>query len=161
LLLMAVGVASPAFAGPFDIQQFHPAVTSGGYFNVDGAFVPAHLSFHAALTTSYAHDPLVLSANGKTVDLVSHQVGLEPALSLALFGRLEIGAALPFLAYQSTDNSLGLIPGGLPTAAMGDMRFDLKILVAAGQFGDHRLALSVVGGMTAPSSTGKFAGDND
>ena len=105
---------------------------------------------------TYAHDPLLLrGANGRVLDggeLLSHQLGMEVTASLGLIDRLEIGVALPFIAYQVGDNRVAALPGGIATAALGDLRLELKILaIDFHRSAAQRIGLAAIAGVTAPT----------
>ncbi len=163
-ILLLLGAAARAHAGGFEIEQFHSPLTSGGYVGEEGAFVLPHLSLRAAFGISYAHDPLLLRDGSEIAShgrLISQQIGMDVGLSFGLVDRLELAVALPFVPFQSVDNTRGLVAGGLPQAALGDFHLALKGLIASGHSGQHRLGFSALIGMTVPSSTGNYSGDSN
>jgi outer membrane protein OmpA-like peptidoglycan-associated protein len=150
LVLVAAAGARAAETAAFDVQQLHPAVTSQGYFGVDGAFVAPHLGFSVGLSVSYAHDPLVArDRRGTEYRLIGHQLGADLVASFAVLRRLELGVQLPF-AYQRTDLSSTQLPPAA-SAGVGDLRIELKGLLWAPRVGEQRFGLSLVIGGTAPT----------
>src|SRR5262249_13918174 len=111
----------------FDAEGFHPAVTSQGYFGVDGAFVAPHLGFSAGLWLSYGQDPLdVRRSDGSLVGgLIKRQLGMDLVGSFAILDRLELGVDVPFIPYQLNDTSALALPN-LAAAGVGDLALELK-----------------------------------
>lgn len=155
---VVLALAAPARAQTstaFDAQQFHPSITSNGYYTVDGAFVARHLGFSAGVWGSYGHDPLVLRRDGALAgELIVRQLGLDVVGSFAFVDRIEIGIDLPIVPYQVNDNSLANLPR-LKGAGLGDLAVEVKGLLWAPVRGQHRFGLAAVVGATFPT------GDSD
>ncbi len=163
--LVAVLVAHAAVARAqsrstgFDAEQFHPSLTSNGYFGVDGAFVAPHLGWSAGAWLTYAHDPLVLR-RGSTVagELIVRQLGMDLVGSFALFDRLEIGLDLPFVPYQLNDSRIVQLPH-LSSGGVGDLALEVKGLALDKHVGRQRFGLAGVAGATFPTGdNGSFMG---
>ena len=146
-----------AAAGPnFEATQFHPSDTANGYLTVDSAFPVRHLGFSVGLFGSYAHQVLVLrDPSGRIVsggDVISNQLGMDLTASFGLLDRLELGIDLPFVATQDTDNSVTRFPGGIASAGVGDLRFDLKVRVYTFDLREqHRIGLTLIAGLRVPT----------
>jgi outer membrane putative beta-barrel porin/alpha-amylase/thrombospondin type 3 repeat protein len=135
----------------FDAENFHPAITSGGYFSVDGAFVAPHLGFSAGLWLSYAHDPLVLRrGNAVAGEIIVRQLGMDLVGSFALLDRLEIGLDLPFFPYQVNDTNTVSIPN-LAAGGVGDLALEVKGLLWNPRWARQRFGLAAILGATFPT----------
>lgn len=156
-LVLAGAVARADHAqAPFDSQQFHPTTTARGYLGVDGAFPVRHLGFTAGLFGTYGHLPLAFRDQAGAVPpggrVIEHQLGFSAVGSFGIIDRLELGVALPFVAYQATDGSLLGFAHPVAAAGLGDVRFDLKALIVSGVVrARHRLGLSLIAGLRLPS----------
>lgn len=135
----------------FDAENFHPAVTSHGYFGVDGAFVAPNLGFSAGLWLTYGHDPLVLRRGDKLAgELIVRQLGMDLVGSFALLDRVEIGVDLPFVPYQLNDTRTVDIPG-LASGGVGDLAVEVKGLLWKPQLVRQRFGLAAVVGASFPT----------
>jgi len=135
----------------FDAENFHPAITSGGYFGVDGAFVAPHLGFSAGLWLSYGHDPLVLRRGNATAgEIIVRQLGMDLIGSFAVLDRLEIGLDLPFFPYQLNDTRTVAIPN-LASGGVGDLALEVKGLLWAPHWAHQRFGLAGILGATFPT----------
>ncbi len=151
----AAGARAQSRSTAFDAQGFHPALTSQGYYGVDGAFVAPHLGFSAGLWLSYGHDPLVLRRGSALAgEVIVRQLGMDLVGSFALLDRLEIGVDLPFVPYQLNDTSAVALPN-LAAAGVGDLAAEVKGLIWAPHWGRQRFGLSGVIGASFPT------GDSD
>jgi outer membrane protein OmpA-like peptidoglycan-associated protein len=151
VLAYAGSAAAQARSTAFDAEQFHPAITSQGYFGVDGAFVAPHLGFSAGLWLTYAHDPLVVGRGGsRSGELIVRQLGMDLVGSFALVDRLEIGVDVPFIPYQLNDTRTVALPG-LAAAGVGDLAVEVKGLLWAPHWGTQRFGLAGVIGASFPT----------
>ncbi len=159
--VLAVPVAARAqddLSRSFLVERFQPQPGREDVLGVQSAHVGEHLSFHARLFGDYANQPLrLISSEDPRFQrlLVGGQSYLTLAGSVSLWDRFEVGAAIPMMVYQSTSPA-GMadarLQGGLPTAALSDLRLSLKtVLVESGDLG---LALSLpVSLPTAPEDS--------
>ena len=107
--------------GNIDIQQYQPPPFYHRYLRVDAPEVLPAWKAHFALDVDYAYKPLVLTdvspsiqtMRKTTYDLVRHAVGADLAASVGLFGRLELGAALPIVVLQTGEATPGTSGPGL------------------------------------------------
>ena len=140
VLTTALLCASTAVAAAdgLDGERFTPAIGAEGGFVNEHPAVPFHLGWSLGLFLNYARDQVVeVDANdivisrpvetGLTADLVA---------SLGLFGRVELGLALPLhLVYDG--DPYGALAA---SAGIGDLRFVPKIaLVRSGSLDRHVL----------------------
>ncbi|MEO6950792.1 MAG: OmpA family protein [Polyangia bacterium] len=164
------GSSGLARADKLDLQQFHPAATSTGYLSLDDPSVLPAWRAAVGLYLSDGHDALVLRDGNQIVPsghIVQHQVWLEAMGSIGFFNRFEVGLALPVALYQGGDAA----PSGYDVAAalrgqrgagLGDLRLDGKILLFDRSIHrHHHLALALVIGLTAPTSTQDLAGEHN
>jgi len=152
---LALALAGAAHAqsrsASFDAEGFHPAITSQGYYAVDGAFVAPHLGFSAGLWLTYGHDPLVVRSGHTLVgELVVRQLGLDLVGSFAIFDRLEIGVDLPFVPYQLNDERTVALPN-LSSAGLGDLALEVKGVLWAPHWATQRFGLSGIVGASFPT----------
>ena len=135
----------------FDAEDFHPAITSGGYLSVDGAFVAPNLGFSAGLWLTYGHDPLVLRRGDALAgEVVVRQLAMDLVGSFALANRLEIGVDLPFVPYQLNGAGGAGLPG-LASGGLGDLAVEAKGLLWAPHWAHQRFGLSGIVGATFPT----------
>jgi large repetitive protein len=136
----------------FDAENFHPSLTSQGYYGVDGAFVAPHLGFSAGLWLTYAHDPLVARTRSGAVagEIIARQLGLDLVGSFAVIDRLEIGLDLPFIPYQLNIPSTVTLPN-VAAAGVGDLAVEVKGLLWAPRWETQRFGLAAVVGASFPT----------
>jgi hypothetical protein len=156
--LVAALLSTRAQAGPasFEADQFHPSDTGGGYLAVDGAGTAPHLGFTVGVWSTWAHRVLVLrDASGNVPpggEVIGQQLALDLIGSFSILERLELGFDLPYIPRQTVDNSLAMIPGGLATNGLGDLRLDLKVrAITAYLHPQHRLLVAVIAGLRLPT----------
>jgi len=108
-------LTSSALAEDIDSQRFQPRATSGGYLQTEGSAVRQPLDpFSLGLWLSYAHNPLIVSDDGKVRErIVGHQLAFDLTASYAFASWFELAIHAP-LAYLAGDD--------LSEAALGDVR---------------------------------------
>jgi outer membrane protein OmpA-like peptidoglycan-associated protein len=153
LIAMPVGAADRP---SFDVEQFHPTPTGGGYFAVDSAYPVRHLGGSAGVYMNWAHEVLVLRRPDGSVppggEVIGAQLGMDVVASFGLLDRLELAIDLPFVADQSVDNRLLGAPGGLASAGLGDLRLETKILLYSLRLGGGgRIGFALAGGVSLPT----------
>jgi len=130
-LLGSVGVAAAqSGGGTVNLQQFRPAPSSDRGFQLDGTGVLPHYKLRAALEVNYGADPLILEdrVRAQSFEAVGGSLAADLLLSVGLFGRLEVGAALPLTLHQSGEPPPGSRP--MPAArGLGDTRLGFKARV--------------------------------
>jgi len=135
-LLCATSAA--AAADGLDGERFTPATGAEGGFVNEHPAVPFHLGWGLGLFLNFARDQVVqVDANNTVISKPVH-TGLTADLvaSLGLFGRVELGLALPVhLLYDGDPYGTLAASGGL-----GDLRFVPKIaLLRRGSLDQHFL----------------------
>lgn len=121
-------------AGPGDglaVDVFRPSTSSASFFDLTLPTTKLHLEWTAGAVAHYAHHPvkreIVNQASGEVVDVrfpLAMRLQADLMAALSLFGFLEVGLAVPVVAYQRGE---GGDPGGdLQPAGIGDPRIELK-----------------------------------
>jgi outer membrane protein OmpA-like peptidoglycan-associated protein len=144
VLAAAVLCASAtAAADGLDGERFTPATGAEGGFVNEHPAVPFHLGWGLGLFLNFAHDSVVeVDANNRVIGKpVETALTADLVASLGLFGRLELGLALPVHLIYDGDPYGALAAN----AGAGDLRFVPKIaLVRRGTLERHfLLGLSV------------------
>ncbi len=122
----------------FQVEQFEPLPSQGlNTLGVGGSKVLNHLTPSAGLFFHYVKDPIQLvPVNGSVDDpggarLIADQLKVEVLASIGLFGFLELGVALPFVAYQTGDDlaSLGRPGETVNSFSLADFRIIPKVQI--------------------------------
>jgi outer membrane protein OmpA-like peptidoglycan-associated protein len=149
LTAAAVGsVPAEAAAEGFQVQRL--TVSPGGDESIvetQGPRVQEHLQTSAGLFLHYAYRPLSVEGQGVSGDIISHHLQADAVAALALWGRLELGLAVPVTLYMSEgDSDFG---GGadLSAAGIGDLRFVPKLRL----YQTERFAVALAATITAPT----------
>jgi len=129
----------------FQLQLFEPEMGEDHLVAVAGTGVLRHLQFDAGVMVNYGHKPLALfdSASGglsEEVAIVEKQLGMDVMAAVGLFGRAELGLALPVTPSQSgehfdrrkariqADEAAGETPPDeSSTSGLGDLRLHTKV----------------------------------
>ncbi len=165
IVIPATSHAQVMVPGDFSTERFQLATDSDGLLDVESAVVRKHLALDLGLWMGYANDPLTLNRPGadheRQGSLVSTQVGGELMASIGLFGRVQVGVAVPRVVLQDDDLSGGdpTMPTAPPSSfAIGDVRLIPKWQLLRQR--DHGIDLAVLVALTLPTSSGEgFAGD--
>ncbi len=161
----AVGLSAPTAsaqsgAATGSLERFQPSVPGDAFFGVPSPAVGGHLVPRAAAIVDYAYRPLSLQDGTTRYVIVSDQLFLHAAASLALWDRLLVSADMPFALLQAgTGPTVSGVafpaPGG---ASAGDLRLGLRLRIA-GDFWDP-FQLGVGGYLDVPTApAGSYAGD--
>ncbi|MCK6588378.1 MAG: OmpA family protein [Polyangiaceae bacterium] len=164
VLLAASSV--PAQTQGFALNRFRPAPPGDRLFGVESPYVAGDLVPHALLLADYAHNPLVLRRDAGDQDLgpvVSHQLFLHAAGSIALFSRVSFNVDIPLAVLQKGE-SPGAAGAGTfaspDSAELGDLRVGLRGRIYGGYFDPFQLAVGAY--LWLPSGNdeaGSFVGD--
>ncbi len=133
-------------------ERFRPSLSSRGILDVESGSVGGHLDWSAAVWAGYALNPLVVyRGNDRLGSLVEHRVGINAVLALSLFDWLELGADLPFIAFQAANN--GTLPAGttdgLSAQGLGDVRLVPKLRLLRGK--EQGVDLAIIPAFTLPT----------
>ncbi len=113
------------------IDTFHPSTSAASFFDLILPAPKHELEWTFGVVLHYAHNPvtrqLVRQSDGAVLGEASPvklRLTAEIMAAVGLFGFMEIGLAVPVVAYQ---NGEGADPGGhLQTAGIGDPRLEAK-----------------------------------
>jgi hypothetical protein len=159
-LLAAAGSARaqlvPPREGTIETQIWQPAIGPRNFLTVDNTAIPEHKLFGFGLALTYLRHPYIVYTAGSTAgstNLVDYQWWTELSASMGLFGRYQVGLALPFTLYLAGDrvNDLG-VPSGyrLTESGIGNVRIEGKALLATlGEDEQYTVALSA--GLSLPT----------
>jgi outer membrane protein OmpA-like peptidoglycan-associated protein len=160
-LLAAAGAAAPGLARAADgeglaVDVFRPSTSSASFFDLVLPSTKLHLEWTAGAVLHYAHRPvkreIVMQSTGELVDTkfpVAMRLQADLMAALSLFGFMEIGLAVPVVAFQQGE---GGDPGGsLQRAGIGDPRIELKA-----RFLDYK-GLELGAGAIATAPVGNYA----
>jgi len=173
LVLEEAAFAQAPIDKSLEVQLFQNAIGPRNFLTIDSARVPEHMLVGAGLVLNYQSSPFSLytvdSDKNLTerVSVVGQQWNAELLAGIGLFGRAQIGFALPVTLSMQGDNFTGMgTPSGtsIKGAGMGDLRVEGKYLVAQRPVGedgvDGDIYFAAVGGLTLPTGDdGKFLGD--
>lgn len=135
------------------LERFQPAPAGDRFLGLPSPYVPGELDLHALLLVDYAYKPLVLrepQAGAQT--LVTYQIVVHAALSLALAKRVLIDVDVPTVSLQA-----GSATPALHRADFGDLRLGERTRL----YGEDATPFQVgLGGyLWLPSATGSITGD--
>ncbi|MDQ3333928.1 MAG: choice-of-anchor D domain-containing protein [Myxococcota bacterium] len=168
-LVVAIAVAPIAQADDnVLLSVFEPTPqTMNDGFQLQSPVIGAHGAFAGHAVFSYASDPLLhLASTGTEHGVITGSSMLELGVAVALLGKFELGAAMPF--YSQTGEELGDRNMGYTTApadgtATGDLRVNGKVAIYQRLLdGGGSFALAGSIGLTLPTATdGMLAGVDD
>jgi len=139
----------------FPIQLFEPALGSDRLFTVTGPGVLGHMHFDTGVLIGYQRQPLTIFDSAPDglgeadVALVENQTTADITGAVGLFGRAQVGVALPVALSQSGDYYDTSTGDGASRAGLGDVRLDAKIPIMGN---GHGFGLSFVPVVTAPTA---------
>jgi outer membrane protein OmpA-like peptidoglycan-associated protein len=123
------GVA--ADEGRFDAQVFRPLAAPRDLVMVPKSEVIGHLSPVVGVYWDAALDPLALALGdtGRTLHAVGARLQITPILGIGLVDWVELSMAVPFVAWQTSDNlrSIGTEGEVKSTPTLGDVRISTKV----------------------------------
>jgi hypothetical protein len=141
-----------------DAQLFQPAIGPRNFITLDSPTVPEHKLFGFGVMLHYQHRPYSVftqGANPTQSHLIDHQLTTDLTAAMGLFGRYQVGFALPFTPYLAGDE---ITETGMPRfyrlteSGIGDVRVEGKAVIATlGE--DEDVTLGVSAGLSLP--TGK------
>lgn len=123
-------IAHAQAEGRFDAQVFRPVAAPRDLVVVQKSEVIGHLSPTIGLYTDLGFDPLVILSGdtGQTIEAVAARLQVTGLAGIGLFDWLDLQLAVPFIAWQTSDN-LRLIgtEGQVQSTAVGDMRVSSRV----------------------------------
>jgi OmpA-OmpF porin, OOP family len=160
--------AAPKADRSFSVQLWEPGMGPRPYFTLDGAKVPPHLELSLWLAGNYQRNAFTIpTLQGpaqveEDVEVVRDQITTELVAAMGLFGKLQVGLAVPVHVFQkgSDFTASGVATGeDLKGASVGDLRLEAKY--EAVSFGPtNEFTLALIPGITIPTGDAeKFTGD--
>lgn len=145
------------------LNQFDPSPAGDVFFGLPSPYARGRIVPRAYVAADYADRPLRLSGGGQEKALVSSQMFLHVAASLAILDRALVSLSLPVALAQGGDTlSVDGTEVASPTsAALGDLRLGARVLLYGEDNGPAQIA---VGGFVylptgSTEDTGSFTGD--
>jgi OmpA-OmpF porin, OOP family len=129
-------------------------------FVVSGADARGSGEFRARLGTDFASEPVVVSGRDQAeTAVVSHQLWLEPGVSLALAHRFLVSLDVPLVLSEAGDTAntgSGVVPKG-SAPALGDVRLGARARLVGDADSPAKLAFGTV--VWFPTASEPWAGD--
>jgi outer membrane protein OmpA-like peptidoglycan-associated protein len=158
--------AATAEEGRFDAQVFRPSAAPRDLVMVQKSEVIGNLSPTFGLFTNIALDPLVLvnKNTNQRLSAVAARLELTGMAGIGFFNWFDISLAVPFVAWQSSDNLRPIgTEGPIKSSAMGDLRFSSKVAIPYFNRKNEvksGFGMAVVGNVNLPTgSTEAFTSD--
>jgi outer membrane protein OmpA-like peptidoglycan-associated protein len=166
VLAAATTAASASFAQGFTLDRFQPAPAGDRFFGVQGGDPGGELAPRLMLLGDYAYKPLVAYSDGggnnEVGTVVSHQLVLHLAGTLALWNRLWISANMPLaLVIDGQNQDVNGLQVSSPSGfAAGDLRAGLRLRLV-GEL-DSLATLALAAYVYIPTGNkDKLAGDGE
>jgi uncharacterized repeat protein (TIGR01451 family) len=153
--LAARAQSAPAASQGIDVQQYKPGPGWNDVLGLHSPQVAHHLGWNVGLSLDYAKDPLNFFSSQSDEFLgaaVQDQLTFDVTGSLALFGRLELGVAVPITSQASATSMSPLLSEDMKATGVGDLRVVPKARLLSTRGGLH-LGLAVP--VLLPTSGGK------
>lgn len=141
LLLAYAGAPARADDASFGVDRFQLAPASSDLLVLEGARVPEGLAVNAAVGLQFASGLLELKRGGTTTDLVGSGLAAQLSGSVALAGRFEVGAVLPFVLTRDTASG-GTLPAA-STSGLEDLELVPKVTLPTWSWREVRFAAAL------------------
>lgn len=170
LLSLAAFCAAPfaraAEEGRFDAQIFRPSAGPRDLVMINKSETIGHKSLTLGFWSDISLDPLAIASitTGQTIHAVGARLQLTGVIGFGLYDWVDFGVALPFVAWQTSDN-LRLLGSEGPVSpnALGDVRVSTKIAIPGFNRKDHikeGFGMAVTGNLNLPTGDqNAFASD--
>ncbi|MBK07862.1 MAG: hypothetical protein CL920_22000 [Deltaproteobacteria bacterium] len=172
LQLLCVGILSPSISSAqsttraFQVQQFRPWFDPRGMFQTQSGETLGQFSYHAGFLVNYGHHPMVAQGGGgRSVPIISHQIGADFAAGFGILPWLDVHLVLPMTLYQT-----GHIPdhpafadADRDQSVTGFALSDLKLGVKLQALQEHKHFVSLAFMLYAGAPTGdtqRFNGED-
>jgi outer membrane protein OmpA-like peptidoglycan-associated protein len=120
-----------AVEADLSVQNFEPATSPYGIFNVDASQTAGELQVSGGLILHYDKAPLVFAPDdgGPEVPIVEHQVIAQALFSIGVTESLELGLAFPVYLV----NQANVLADSIDGATIGDLRLRPKFAVLSAE----------------------------
>ncbi|HRI69892.1 MAG TPA: OmpA family protein [Polyangium sp.] len=162
----AVSVADAAEEGRFDAQIFRPSAAPRDLVMIQKSEVIGHKSITLGVYSDISLDPLAIASitTGQTIHAVGARLQITGLVGFGLYDWVDFGLALPFVAWQTSDN-LRLLgsEGPVTPNAMGDPRLSVRVAIPGFNRKDHikeGFGMAATGNLNLPfGNQNAFASD--
>lgn len=158
--------AARAEEGRFDAQVFRPSAAPRDLVMVQKSEVIGHMSPVFGIYNDLGFDPLVLVSGdtGQTVEAVGARLQLTGLVGVGLFNWVDLKLAVPFVAWQTSDNLRNLgTEGKVRPTSMGDIRVAARATIPGLNRRDdvtRGFGMALEGNLNLPTGNEKaFTGD--
>lgn len=169
LLSLAACCAAPVVSaeeGRFDAQIFRPSAGPRDLVMIQKSETIGHKSLTLGFYSDIALDPLAIASitTGKQVSAVGARLQLTGLVGFGLYDWVDFGLAIPFVAWQTSDNLRALgSEGSVTPNALGDLRLSTKVAIPGFNRKDHireGFGMAVTGNVNLPTGNqNAFASD--
>ncbi len=125
--LLSFCAASEAYADGFDIRQFYPITGSEGIFSVESTKTLGHLGYDIKLMTDYENTPLKFTCGNQCEAELDHLVTMNLSATIGLLDFLEVGVAMPFIAFEHYNSDFENIPRSVVKSPKRGVIGDLQV----------------------------------
>lgn len=145
--------------GRFDAQVFRPTAAPRDLVMVQKSEVIGHMSPVVGLYQDLGIDPLVLVSGdtGQTIEAVGARLQLTGLVGLGLFDWLDVQLAVPFIAWQKSDNLRPLgTEGPVQSTSLGDLRLSTRLVLPylnRKDNPDQGLGVAITGNLNLPTGS--------
>lgn len=158
IAIVAVALAVPAVAEAqvateFNVERFRLSTDRGGFLDVEWGEVGMAGSWDLGLALGVADDALVVEdlEGNRMGSLVDHRVGGDLVGAYAITNWLQLGADLPLVLSQSSNQMAVSGVGSIDSFALGDLRLAPKVELL--QQRRHGIGLSLIPTLSLPTAT--------
>jgi outer membrane protein OmpA-like peptidoglycan-associated protein len=154
LVLLAPVAAQAQASTDFTLERFRLATDHGGLLDVEWGEVGGARSWSLGLVLGAEDDLLVVEdLNGNRMgSLVDHRVGGDLVGAYAITGWLQVGADLPLVISQDSDQPMAVSGvGAIDRFALGDLRVTPKLEIL--RQATHRIGLALLPTLSVPTAT--------
>lgn len=159
LCASAYAVAASTGLDGFSFHIFQPVTDEQGLITVAGSKVLSHKKISMGVTEGFERNLIksVVPATATQVQLIENRVLQDMRVGVGLWNRIDIALGLPVALYQGGTNFTSL--AHYQTAAMGDLRMDLKARLLKDN--GHKIGIAVLSRATFPTGNRQaFMGDD-
>lgn len=136
--LWMVSIASSAAAQNLDLERSTPPLDADGFLAMQGSTTPGPGLWNVNFGLGWQYRQLMLNTpSGEHLEAVTDRVTTTLGFQVGIGGRLALGIAAPFVAWQSGPGAW-IDSRPLPTGAVGDPRVSLRYRILGESAGLQR-----------------------